>query len=316
MFALSSVALLGLVLLTTPPVDIASRTPLPVCEVGTLHIELMADAPGKAGEVCIHPGLSTTLVFDSQLGRVELAGRERWFRVVLQGENALTLIPSEALAVGERVPVTVYFLDAAALASATLELVVHPTQAQRQVEVTRHPRTLLSYREGEQQARAEVQQCREEKARLQAECGDQVGLTVLIDKGLMGTGGIVSMDISRDVSARPGSTLRSAQAHSYRSDTECVEGALKVVRLAVRMELRNMGQTPWRPTGAVLTGPEHVELNAPGVWSREPIPPGDNRLVVVEVAATAREARGTFTLELRGEDGSARSEFFEGVTFP
>jgi hypothetical protein len=37
------------------------------------------------------------------------------------------------------------------------------------VEVSRHERTVASLRQGEQQARAEAQQCRDEKARLQAE---------------------------------------------------------------------------------------------------------------------------------------------------
>jgi hypothetical protein len=82
------------------------------------------------------------------------------------------------------------------------------------------------------------------------------------------------------------------------------------------MELKNMGNMPWRPAGAVLVGPERVELKALDVWAREPIPPGGKRLVVVEVEATEREARGTFTLELWGEGDSSRGERFDGVTFP
>jgi hypothetical protein len=118
-------------------------------------VELKADAESTLHEVCIRPGLSTNLIFDSTLARVELAGRER-FRVVLPGENALTLVPSGALEDGERVPVTVHFLDGAAPTVARFVLAVHPSQAERQVEVTRRPRTLDSYREGEQQARADA----------------------------------------------------------------------------------------------------------------------------------------------------------------
>lgn len=306
--------MLGLVLLTAP-VNAAAQTPLPVCETGTQHVELKEDTSTKAGEVCIHPGLSTTLVFDSQLARMELAKRER-FRLVLQGENALTLIPSVALGAGERVTVTVYFVDKVAPMSAIFELVVHPFQAQRQVEVTHHPRTLASYREGEQRARAEALQCQEEKALLQKKCGGQAGFALLIDQGVMGKGGVASEDISRDVTARPGNTLTSMKTLSYRSDTERVDGTQKVVRLVVQLEPKNTGKTPWTPSGAVLVGPEHVELKALGVWSREPIPPGEKRLVVVEVDATEFEARGTFTLKLWGEGGSANVELFDGVTFP
>jgi hypothetical protein len=57
-------------------------------------------------------------------------------------------------------------------------------------------------------------------------------------------------------------------------------------------------------------------LKAVNVWPLEPIPPGQKRQVGVEVEATESEARGTFTLELWGQEDMARVEFFDGVTFP
>ncbi|WP_257461731.1 DUF2381 family protein [Archangium lipolyticum] len=314
MFALSSAALMGWTLLAAP-IDAAARPLLPVCETGTRHLALTADAPNKQGEVCIHPGGSTTLIFDSPLARVELAGPER-FRVVDGGTASLTLIPSNALSDGERVLVTVYFQDGAAPASATFELVVHPFQAERLVEVTRQPRTLASYRQGEQQARAEARQCREEKARVEAECAGQVGLTGLIVHNLMGAGGIASKDIKRDVTARPGNTLQLMSARSYRSDTERTEDGQKLVRLAVEMEVKNTGTRAWTPVGVVLVGLGLVELKTFGIWPREPIPARASRRVVVEVEAAENEARGTFTLKLWSQEGGARVEFLDGVTFP
>ncbi|WP_257460655.1 DUF2381 family protein [Archangium lipolyticum] len=313
MFALSSTALVGVVLLATPA-DAAVQSPLPTCETGVRHVELTADAADKRHTVCIHPGLSTNLLFDSKLARVELAVRER-FRVVLQGETALTLVPTEALEDGERVPVTAWFQDGAAPASATFELWVHPTQAEGQVEVTRQPRTLTSYREGEQQAQAEARQCREEKARIQAECAEQAGLTGLIAKGLGKTGVAFKM-LDFDVTARPGNTLTPTRASSYRSNTERQEGGQKVVRLAMELMLRNNGETPWKPAGAVLLGPKHVELNVLGVWPKEPIAPVEKGRIVVEVEAKENEAHGTFTLKLWSQEGSAAGELFDGVTFP
>ncbi len=168
MLALSSSALLGLALLTAP-VEATERASLPICETGTRYIELTADTPSKPPEVCIRPELSLTLFFDAKLARVGVKGRER-FRRVTMVDDMVTLVASEALHDGERVPVTVYFEDGAAPTSATFVLVVHPSQAERQVEVSRQERTLASLRLGEQQARAEAQRCREEKARLQAEC--------------------------------------------------------------------------------------------------------------------------------------------------
>ena len=78
------------------------------------------------------------------------------------------------------------------------------------VKVTRQPRSLASYREGEQQARAEAWQCGAEKARLEARCSGQGGMLGLLAQGLLGEGGIVSKDLSLSVTSRPGNTLNSA----------------------------------------------------------------------------------------------------------
>jgi uncharacterized protein (TIGR02268 family) len=162
----------------------------------------------------------------------------------------------------------------------------------------------------------EVQQCRQEKARLEAESNGKVGLTALLAQNLMGKGGVADKPIARNVTSRPGNTLTSTQARSYRSDTGRMEGGHKVVRLAVEQELMNDGSTPWTPAGAVLVGPTRVELKALGVWTLEPIASERMGRVVVEVEATEEVARGTFTLKLWSQEGGAREELFDGVTFP
>jgi uncharacterized protein (TIGR02268 family) len=313
MFALSSVALLQLVLLAAPA-GAHEPSPLPSCESGTRRLELTGQASAHRPAVCIHPGLSTSFFFDAKLARVELAGRER-FRVV-EGEEGFTLILRVALPAGERVPVTVYFQDDRAPASAAFDLVVHPFAAERQVEVARHPRTPASYQQGEQQALAEAQRCREEMARLQAGCTGQVGLTSLLAQGLMGERGVPHKNITTEVTSSSANTLTSIKALTYRSDTNHLEGKSKVVRLAMELKLRNNGSTPWTPAGAVLVGPQHVELKALSVWSPGPIPPGRKRRVVVEVETTEAAARSTFSLELWGQEGGGGSQRFDGVTFP
>jgi uncharacterized protein (TIGR02268 family) len=217
---------------------------------------------------------------------------------------------------GERVPVSVTFEDGAAPASVRFLLVVHPSEAARQVVVTRQPRSLESYREGEQQARAEARQCREDKVRLEAECNGQRGLLGLLAQGLLGEGGIASKHITRSVISRPDNTLRSMMAISYRSDTIRLEGGQKVVRLAVAQQLQNNGSTPWTPGGAVLVGPKGEEWKVLGVWTQEPIAPGEKRSVGVEVEVPEEAARGTFTLKWWGQEASSGSEHFDGVTFP
>ena len=308
MLALSSSALLGLVLLTAP-VEATERAPLPTCEAGTRYIELTVDTPSKTPEVCIRPELSLTLFFDAKLARVEVEGRERFRRVKLV-DDMLTLVASDALHEGERVPVTVYFQDGAAPVSATFVLVVHPSQAERQVEVSRHERTVTSLRQGEQQARAEAQQCREEKARLQAECSGQGGLTGLIVNGWLAETGVVARWL-KDVTSRPGDSLEAQKVISYRAVGPEGRG-----RVAVQVELYNRGTVAWTPTGAALVGSKREELTGLMVAPLEPIAPGESRRIIVELDATESEARGTFTLKLWVEEAGAGDVNLNGVTFP
>ncbi|HEX8824734.1 MAG TPA: DUF2381 family protein [Archangium sp.] len=308
MFALSSSALLGLALLAAP-VEPTARVPLPTCEAGTRYIELTADTPSKTPEVCIRPELSLTLFFDAKLARVEVEGRER-FRRVKVVDDTLALVASEALHDGERVPVTVYFEDGAAPVSATFMLVVHPSQAERQVEVSRHERTLASLRQGEQQARAEAQQCREEKARLQAECSGQGGLTGLIENGWLGEKGVIARRLPM-VAQRPEDSLAVWTGISYRAVGPKGRG-----RVAVELELRNRGTVAWRPKGAALVGSKREELTGLTVWLLEPIPPGKLGRIVVELDATESEARGTYTLKLWAGEAGAGGVNVDGVTFP
>ncbi|WNG53391.1 DUF2381 family protein [Archangium gephyra] len=310
---LSSSALLRLALFAAP-LDASALSASPDCEVGTGHLELTEDTHGEAHVVCIHPGLSTSFFFDAKLGRVELTGREH-FRVI-EDEMGLALVPTRALMRGERVPMTVFFQEGTAPMSARFILVVHPSESARQVEVTHQPRTLASYREGEQQARAEARQCREDKARLESRCSGQAGLLGLLAHGLLGEGGIAEKNIIKSVISRPGNTLTSVTARSYRSRATHGEDGRKMVRLAVELSLKNNGSTPWTPAGAVLVGPDGMEWKVLGVSPLEPIAPGKRLSVGVEVETTAEAARGVFNLKLWGQEASGGSEFFDGVTFP
>jgi uncharacterized protein (TIGR02268 family) len=133
----------------------------------------------------------------------------------------------------------------------------------------------------------------------------------------MGDKGVPSKSLEKGLSARPDNTLTPLKARSYRSDTGRVEGGRRLVRLAVVQEMRNTADTPWTLAGAVLVGPRGEEWKALAVWPLEPIAPGKEQRIVVEVETTEEEARGTFTLKLWSqEEGRSRDECFEGVTFP
>jgi len=312
MFALSSAALLSFVLLTTP-LEASAQAPLPTCASGTRQVELMAGTSNVTPEVCIRPGRSTSFFFNAKLARVELPEPER-FRVI-KDEEGFALMATRALPAGERVPVTVSFQDGAP-ARATFVLVVHPSEVEHEVLVTRQERTVASYREGEQRALEEARQCRWENARLHVECTAQAGLATLLSLKLMGKKGVPSKNLEERLFARPGNTLTSNKALSYRSDTGREEDGRMRVRLAVEQELENTGDTPWTLAGASLVGPRGEEWKALAVWPREPLAPGDKQQVIVEVEAPEGAARGPFTLKLWSQERGDRFELFDGVTFP
>jgi uncharacterized protein (TIGR02268 family) len=266
-------------------------------------------SPGSSIPLSYRP-VFIEVFFDAKLARVEVEGQER-FRRVKVVDDTLTLVASEALHDGERVPVTVYFQENAAPASATFVLVVHPTQAERQVEVSRHECTVASLRQGEQQARAEAQQCRKEKARLQAECSGQMGLTVLIANGWLDEKNVV-VRVLPNVAERPGDALKAPSVISYR-----VVGAKGRGRVAVKVELFNPpGMPPWTPAGAALVGSKQEELPGLAVWPLKPIPTGEPQIITVEMNAAADEAQDTFTLKLWAKEAGAGGVNLDGVTFP
>jgi uncharacterized protein (TIGR02268 family) len=313
-FALSSAALLPFVLLATP-LDASAHAPLPTCVSGTRQLDLVAGLPQQTYEVCIRPGRSTSFFFDAKLARVDLPGPER-FRVI-KDEAGFALMATRALPAGARVPVTVFFEDGTLPARVSFTLVVHPSEAEQQVVVTRHQRTGASFREGEQRALEEARQCRWEMARLQVECTALGGLTPLLSQKLMGNTGVPSKELRKSISARPGNTLSSHWAYSYRSDLgRTTEDGRKRVRLAVEQEVWNSGDMPWTLAGAALVGPGGKEWKALAVWPLEPIPPTKTQRIVVEVEAPEDEARGPFTLKLWNQEAGGQVELFEGVTFP
>jgi uncharacterized protein (TIGR02268 family) len=310
----ASAALLALILPTALPA-VTEPPSLPSCEAGVRYIELMADATGKPPEVCIRPGFSTTFLFDSKRVRVELAGRERFERI-MEGRDFFGFVPSESLRDGERILVSFHFEDGAAPEHATFILVVHPSQAEQQVEVSRNPRPVAAYRQEALQARAEVRQCQEEKAHLQARCGGRGGLTGLLAQELVGDGGVLSRNIKEKAGRAPGGSLLATQARSYRTTTRRTNGDRKVIRVAVEVWLLNGGTEPWRVEGAALLGPDGVALQGVEVWQSEPLHMGASLSVVVEVKLLEGEAEGPFLLKLWPGAGDTRSVSLHGVTFP
>jgi uncharacterized protein (TIGR02268 family) len=303
----SSAGLLSLALLTSTA-DAAERQPLPPCEAGDIRIDVDASAPGRAPTLCITPELTSTLLFDAKLSRVELEGREH-FRRVTEAVDSLMVVPSEAMRDLEPQRLTVYFADGAAPASLTFLLVVHPARAARQVDVLRRTRPVAFYEQKARDAESKAQRCEQDKARLQAEQGGPGGLRGLRAAGLLNEVlGVTVKRIAEYLKPRPQAALALVDAWSYRA------GNAKKGRVAVELALENPGAKPWTLGGAVLRGAKGEELAPLPEDTPVSILPGLPGRIMVEFEATTKQAQGAYTLTLWDADG--RSVILENVTFP
>jgi uncharacterized protein (TIGR02268 family) len=111
---------------------------------------------------------------------------------------------------------------------------------------------------------------------------------------------------------KEGNALTKDRAYSYRAKE----------RVAVEVYLMNSGTAPWTAAGAVLRGSKGEILKPLPLWQPTPILAAEPerefaRLgrVVVEVMATEKEARGTYTLVL-WDAARQRTVTLGNVTFP
>ncbi|WNG56540.1 DUF2381 family protein [Archangium gephyra] len=315
MLLASPVGLLALALLSTAP-DVSPAPGLDECEGVSPRIELApVPSKGQAPVVCISPSLPTTFRFDSLIlpQSVKIQERER-FEDVAPGQRNLLIVPSENVAAGKRFELEVCFADGSAPACATFVLLVHPGLGMQQVQVLRQPRAVGYYQQLAEAAQAEAQQCRAELGQLRAERGVPDGLRGAIASNFVsGNGGVAVRDISDTASEKENNALAKHEVYSYRAQG----------RVAVEVNLRNPGTTPWTAAGAVLRGPKGEVLKLLPLWQPGPIlsaapgyaDEGERTRVVVEVLATEKEARGTYTLIL-WDAARQRTVTLGNVTFP
>lgn len=303
MHATSSVVLLWLLLLAGSAAAQGSM----VSGNGARRIELGPDDSGALTELAVSPGLSTVILFDSELAQegVALEGRHVFSNVDV-GRTTLRLVPSEQGAPGEQFRVSVRFRDGAAPPGASFLLTVHPARADSLVEVYRSARTVESYQQEAREARAETRRCQEERARLVSEHGAPGGLVGLLATDGIDANGVAGRDVTETVSSDRRSALHPFKVRSYRAKW----------RVALEVSLSGLrGGRPWTASGATLRGPSGTELKVLRVWQKSPIISGGNGRVVIEAEAPAESARGSFSLKLWEAEGS-RTVTIGNVTFP
>ncbi|WP_256445491.1 DUF2381 family protein [Pyxidicoccus parkwayensis] len=280
------------------------------CQAGVQHVELLATASEAPTGVCISPGQTTLINFDGALVPASLAldGEDR-FAQAEPGPSSLKLVPSEKLAAGERLRLTVRFQDAAAPTSAALLLVVHPVQATPLVDVHRQTRTVESFRQELGARDEQLRQLQQENARLRAESTGPKGLAGLHALGLLNEKAFGASTDWKSARAAPSSALvLDGAVASFRAGG----------RVAVKLFLRNPpNAAPWTAQGAkmVLEDRKGVELQVLEVWPREPIPPGRTLMMLVEAEAGDVSAQGPFTLRLWEAEGG-RTAIIQGVMLP
>ncbi|WP_163785178.1 DUF2381 family protein [Myxococcus vastator] len=303
MHATSSVVLLWLSLLAGSAAAQGSM----VSGNGARRIELGPDDSGALTELAVSPGLSTVILFDSELAQegVALEGRHV-FSYVDVGRMTLRLVPSERGIPGEKFRLSVRFRDGAAPPGASFLLTVHPARADSLVEVYRSARTVESYQQEAREARAETRRCQEESARLVSEHGAPGGFAGLLATGGIDVNGVAGRDVTKTVSSDRRNALHPLIIRSYRSTG----------RVALEVFLSDLqGERPWTASGAALRGPSGTELKVLRVWQASPTAPGAPGLVVIEAEASAESARGSFSLKLWEAEGP-RTVTIGNVTFP
>jgi uncharacterized protein (TIGR02268 family) len=280
----SSAIPLALLLLVTASVARAQPSP---CQNPVRRIEL-ATSPGPPPELCVSPGLSSTLLFDQELATeaVELDGRERFRRVEATG-SLLVLIPSERLAPGERLRLKVRFKEASPAASAAFMLVVYRDQAERQVEIT-HPPAPGTCQAELQRKEEELQRCLDQRSSPPPQA--LASLAALMMEGAIDPRLATSRDVtSPSVIPAPAEGLAVTQVILHRS----------LSRFVVEVHVKNTSpEKPWMVAGATLLGPSGKVLEPFHVLQRQPLEPGEFGEVWVEVPVPSSGAIGPFTLEV------------------
>jgi uncharacterized protein (TIGR02268 family) len=301
------IVLLVLVLLDGLP---AAQSSVATCQTGVQHVELSAAPTGEVATVCISPGQTTTLSFDSDLMPESLMLEDRNdFTKLHVSESTVKLVPSEKLVPGEKLKLTVRFKDDDSPTNAALHLVVHAIQATPYVEVHREKRTVESCQRELREKEAALQQCRAENERLHNERSGPSGIIGLRASGIMGDKGVSSRDITKGVTEGATNALTLKGVTTYRSS----------MRVAVEVLLNVPEDAPaWKPENATLTlqGRKGFELKVVTLWAPEPTDPGAlGGSVSVEADATPDVAAGTFTLKLWDASGT-RTVTISGITFP
>jgi uncharacterized protein (TIGR02268 family) len=263
------------------------------------RIEL-ALAPAR--EICVSPGLMTSVVFDVR-AEVELQDEVR-FREVARGLGTISFLPPADMLPGERLRLMARLWAGEAQELVTFMLVAHAGKATHQVEVYRDQRSRESYQNEVAQERAKVQHLREELQQLQTRLAQSGGLRDMVANKVLTETGIQAHTLVVEQSGHTEGALSFRRGLSYRAHEH----------VAAQLWLDNLGSEPWTVAHASLVDATGKELTGMKLWQEKPIPAQGDGLVIVETPAKRQALQGELTLVLRDDGG--RVLHIPRVTFP
>ncbi|RKG58742.1 DUF2381 family protein [Corallococcus sp. AB011P] len=272
---------------------------------GTLRMEVGADGLGTR-PIHIGPGVSTTLLFDTDIQHDQLSLESRaQFARVSTGSSVLVLVPSNDLQGGDSLKLSIPFKDpGSALPSRlSLTLVVDSGAVDRQVEVYRRARSAESYRQEVQQLRAELERLRQEHVSSGEGAREPMGLRGLLiaSKSLPGIG--VDGKWMRIKCRRP------CSFHVERGSV-FTSGP----RRAVQLMLRTADTKPWTIGKAVLVDRQGKEWQSFPPFQSGPITAESQATLILEFDVNNAELDG-YQLRVTDVDGT-RTAQWSGINFP
>ncbi|NBC43026.1 DUF2381 family protein [Corallococcus exiguus] len=272
---------------------------------GTLRMEVGADGVGQR-PIHIGPGVSTTLLFDTDIQQDQLSLESRaQFARVSTGSSVLVLVPSNDLQGGDSLKLSIPFKDAGSALPArlSLTLVVDSRAVDRQVEVYRRVRSAESYRQEVQQLRAEIERLRQERVSSGGSVREPMGLRGL----LMASTSLPGIGVDGDLVI---SNCRRPCSFHVERGAVFTSGP----RRAVQLLLRTSDKKPWTIGKAVLVNRQGKEWQSFPPFQSGPITAESQETLVLEFDVNNAELEG-YQLRVTDVDG-ARTVQWSGINFP
>lgn len=261
---------------------------------GTLRMEVGADGVG-ARPIHIGPGVSTTLLFDTEIQQDQLNLESRaQFARVSTGSSVLVLVPSNDLQGGNSLKLSIPFKDAGSSLPSrlSLTLVVEPGAVDRQVEVYRRARTAESYRQEVQQLRAELERLRQERVSSGGGAREPTGFRGLLRASTKIPGIEIDRQFVPSNCRRPCSLL-VVEGSSFRAGP----------RRAMQLLLRATDKKPWTIGRAVLVDRQGKEWQSFPPIQSGPITAESPAILTLEFDVNTPELKG-YQLSVSDVDGT------------